>query len=270
MSKDERKRKAPTKDTLRELYLKSGNQCAFPACSRPMIDPSGKFVGQICHIEAAEKGGERFNPEQTNEDCRSFANLVLMCYEHHVVTNDVVKYKVTDLQRIKSQHEAKFMNIEDRLDEAFREQEPDSSKNMISLTNSPGSIATIGQNGDNYIVNQAIALNKQLTYYKGNTNPEFDADKGLYRTLFVFGSESGIGLANPRLIIRFKEGFASISGSIRGSGIVNAGILDQTTHDDSRGFSFATDFLQPNNFMVIETESATVLQIESLDTAPHS
>jgi hypothetical protein len=56
------KRKAPDKDTLRELYLKSGNQCAFPACTRVMLNKDGVFVGQICHIEAAEEGGERASP----------------------------------------------------------------------------------------------------------------------------------------------------------------------------------------------------------------
>lgn len=48
------KRLVPTKDVLRELYLKSGNQCAFPYCVRPMMNSDGEFVGQICHIEAAE------------------------------------------------------------------------------------------------------------------------------------------------------------------------------------------------------------------------
>ena len=54
-----------------------------------MIDDDGTFVGQVCHIEAAEKGGERFNEKQTNEERRNFANLMLMCYDHHRVTNDV-------------------------------------------------------------------------------------------------------------------------------------------------------------------------------------
>lgn len=50
-------RMAPTKKTLRELYLRSGNQCAFPGCTAGMIDSNGDFVGQICHIEAAEEKG---------------------------------------------------------------------------------------------------------------------------------------------------------------------------------------------------------------------
>lgn len=83
------KRLKPTVEVLRELYLKSGNQCAFPGCYNAMVDDNGNFIGQICHIEAAEAGGERFNPNMTNEERRSFDNLMLMCYEHHVVTRQI-------------------------------------------------------------------------------------------------------------------------------------------------------------------------------------
>jgi hypothetical protein len=105
---DKAKRKAPHKDTLRELYLKSGNQCAFPDCTRVMLNKDGVFVGQICHIEAAEEGGERFNPAMSDEERAAFSNLMLMCYEHHVTTNDVDTYPVPVLQAMKAEHEAKF------------------------------------------------------------------------------------------------------------------------------------------------------------------
>lgn len=32
------KRLAPTRDTLRELYLKSGNRCAFPECKKALFN----------------------------------------------------------------------------------------------------------------------------------------------------------------------------------------------------------------------------------------
>jgi hypothetical protein len=38
----------------------------------------------------------------------AFPNLMLMCYEHHVITNDVDTYKVPELQAIKAAHEARF------------------------------------------------------------------------------------------------------------------------------------------------------------------
>jgi len=73
-----------------------------------MLNKDGGFVGQICHIEAAEEGGERFNPAMSDEERAAFPNLMLMCYEHHVITNDVDTYPVPVLHAIKAEHEAKF------------------------------------------------------------------------------------------------------------------------------------------------------------------
>jgi hypothetical protein len=73
-----------------------------------MMDTDGIFVGEVCHIEAAEPGGERFNPLQTNEERRSFANLMLMCHKHHVRTDNTQKYPVSALRILKAEHEAKF------------------------------------------------------------------------------------------------------------------------------------------------------------------
>ena len=113
------KRLTPKKDTLRELYLKSGNQCAFPGCARVMINADGVFVGQVCHIEAAEEGGERFNENMTDEQRAAFENLMLMCYEHHVITDDVATYTVPVLQRMKAGHEAKFTDIAKAIEDAI-------------------------------------------------------------------------------------------------------------------------------------------------------
>jgi hypothetical protein len=102
------KRLKPTPETLRELFLKSGNLCAFPGCNQLMMDIEGDFIGQLCHIEAAEEGGERFNPSMTNDERRAVANLMLMCYPHHVKTNDVNTYTVDVLRKMKSDHERRF------------------------------------------------------------------------------------------------------------------------------------------------------------------
>src|SRR5215468_8384861 len=102
------RRLAPTLETLRELFLKSGNLCAFPNCTALMMNEKGVFIGQLCHIEAAEPGGQRFNPAMTNEDRRATSNLMLMCYEHHKVTDDVKKFPVTSLKKMKSDHEKRF------------------------------------------------------------------------------------------------------------------------------------------------------------------
>jgi hypothetical protein len=105
---EEPKRLAPTGGTLRELFLKSGNLCAFPNCPALMMDQQGVFIGQLCHIEAAEPGGERFNDKMSNEERRHVSNLMLMCYPHHQVTNDVAAYPVSRLREMKEEHEARF------------------------------------------------------------------------------------------------------------------------------------------------------------------
>jgi hypothetical protein len=111
------KRLKPRFETLRELLLKSGNLCAFPGCDSLLMDAAGLFIGQFCHIEAAEPGGERFNPSMTNEERRSASNLMLMCYAHHRQTNDVAEYTVPYLKQIKSAHERRFS----RPDRSIRE-----------------------------------------------------------------------------------------------------------------------------------------------------
>ena len=111
----------PLKDTVRELALKSGNQCAFPGCPRIMMNANGTMLGQICHIEAAERGGQRFRESMTNEQRRHQSNLMLMCYDHHVITNDFVTYTVDVLQKMKAAHEARFTNPDPSLYQLLRD-----------------------------------------------------------------------------------------------------------------------------------------------------
>lgn len=109
------KRLTPKNKVLLQLYAKSGNVCAFPSCTHPIINADGLNVAQICHIEAAEEGGPRFNPNQTNEDRRKSENLLIMCYPHHKETDDVQKYPVEKMREIKRNHEAKFEKALDAL-----------------------------------------------------------------------------------------------------------------------------------------------------------
>ena len=104
-----------------------------------MMNGEGVFIGQICHIEAAEEGGERFNPNQTNEERRHLSNLMLMCYEHHRVTNDVVKYTVPILKGMKQVHEAKFTDIAAAMGKAIEDQ---AAKTVIKPAQSLSSIST--------------------------------------------------------------------------------------------------------------------------------
>jgi hypothetical protein len=110
------------RETLRRLYLHSGNRCAFPKCAETMMDEEGNFVGEICHIEAAKTGGERYRVEMTDEERRSFDNLLLLCHRHHVVTDNVEKYPVAKLKEMKAVHERKYSQIEEKMSATIADQ----------------------------------------------------------------------------------------------------------------------------------------------------
>jgi hypothetical protein len=117
---DDPKRLEPSKDVLRQLFLKSGNLCAFSGCNNIMMNAQGDFIGQICHIEGVK--GERFRATMSNEERRAFKNLMLLCYQHHIETNDEKTYTVAKLVKMKADHEARFTDPSAVMLEAFIDQ----------------------------------------------------------------------------------------------------------------------------------------------------
>lgn len=112
-------RLAITRETLNALFAKSGNVCAFPGCTHELVTARNLFVGQICHIEAANPGGQRYCPNSTDEDRRSFKNLMLMCYRHHKETDDETLFTPDVLQAMKFDHESKHGQKPFKVNEAF-------------------------------------------------------------------------------------------------------------------------------------------------------
>ena len=110
------KRLTPTGSVTRELYLRSGNRCAYPGCSQPLMTAEGVLVGEIAHIEAALPDGKRFRAGMTNEDRRQAGNLLILCGTHHTVIDaDDVTWTVAELTSLKVRHEAIYTGAIDRL-----------------------------------------------------------------------------------------------------------------------------------------------------------
>jgi hypothetical protein len=107
--KEKVRRLNPHLHTLRRLFLLSRNLCAFDECTNLIIDEYGNLLAEVCHIEAANETGERFNPNQSNEERRQFENLILLCRHHHAVTNDVSRFSVQAMKEMKAAHEAKAL-----------------------------------------------------------------------------------------------------------------------------------------------------------------
>jgi hypothetical protein len=129
------KRLPPKPATLRGLYLRSGNLCAFPKCGSVLVNMRGTMVGDICHIRAAEENGPRFDATMTNETRREDANLVLMCAIHHrQIDREHSIYTVAKLAKIKREHEKKFSEIEDTLTRRFDEQYQDETDSLDPTT----------------------------------------------------------------------------------------------------------------------------------------
>lgn len=112
-------RRRPSGATLRALLAKSGNQCAFPGCVAELVTDDNLYVGELCHIEAAEPGGPRYNPDSSDDDRRAYRNLVLLCHAHHRrVDSDPSKWTSAWLREIKASHETGFLRNPFKVDES--------------------------------------------------------------------------------------------------------------------------------------------------------
>ncbi|EKD25227.1 MAG: hypothetical protein ACD_80C00101G0003 [uncultured bacterium (gcode 4)] len=102
-----------TRKTLRRLDTLSGNLCAKPGCLQGLIAEDGKtIISQICHIEAAQEGGPRFNHEMSDDQKRDYPNLILLCDEHHKIIDSKLnegEYSVDTLKSWKFEHEKKII-----------------------------------------------------------------------------------------------------------------------------------------------------------------
>ena len=98
----------PKNTTIKALFAKSGNQCAFPECEEHLIDDERNCIGELCHIEAVNKNGPRFNHDSDDEYRRSYNNLILLCPTHHRKIDKSNKFSKKDLKEMKISHEKKF------------------------------------------------------------------------------------------------------------------------------------------------------------------
>ncbi len=103
----------PTEATIKRLFARSGNRCAFPRCAVEIIQ-GDTLVGEICHIKAARPGGPRYDENQTSAERHSYDNLILLCGIHHtVVDDDEEAYTVDRLIKMKTDHEQRTTPLPD-------------------------------------------------------------------------------------------------------------------------------------------------------------
>lgn len=144
-------RKPPTITTVKRLFALSKNNCANPECKNKIIKDN-VVLGEICHIESAEKYGPRFNARSNDNLRRSFSNLILLCEGcHKLVDADESKYSSIVLKKWKSSHElsskSKGQDVDENsiesLIEKFMKQENKNFGKGVQLNNMAGN-QTIG------------------------------------------------------------------------------------------------------------------------------
>jgi hypothetical protein len=96
--------------TLKRLFGLSGNECAFSTCKKKLVNQKNALDSNICHIEAASEGGERYNTGMSDKERADYPNLILLCPQHHSETNDLKIYTVESLKMMKTNHESYILN----------------------------------------------------------------------------------------------------------------------------------------------------------------
>ena len=93
------------------LWGRSAERCAFPECRKALsktpeaVEPTYP-LGKQAHIVSRAMGGVRDDPTLSRDERDSYANLILVCAEHHdVIYNEPATYTVAVLHQMKEDHE---------------------------------------------------------------------------------------------------------------------------------------------------------------------
>jgi hypothetical protein len=104
-------RAAISEEDVKLLWGRAAERCAFPACRKVLSQtPEGASatypLGKQAHIVSHAKGGVRDDGSLSDEERDSYANLILVCAEHHdVIDHEPDVYSVAKLHDLKSNHE---------------------------------------------------------------------------------------------------------------------------------------------------------------------
>lgn len=101
-------RQSISQRTLKVLFARSLNRCAYPGCTESIVDPVTEVVnGEVCHIEGVEPKSARYNPNQDRNAINDSSNLILLCSKHHKLIDEHPEtYTVSWLRQRKEQLES--------------------------------------------------------------------------------------------------------------------------------------------------------------------
>jgi hypothetical protein len=105
------------------LYMRAGGHCSFPGCSEELLSPptttdEAALLGYAAHIVAHADRGPRGDPSFPQSERRRYANLILLCGNHHtLVDKQPYAYTADELRGWKQEHERR---VEERFPTAMQ------------------------------------------------------------------------------------------------------------------------------------------------------
>lgn len=241
----------PSIRTVKRLFAVSGNGCAFPSCSTPLVDQSGKVTGRICHICARKPGGPRYDATQTDAQRHAFANLLLLCPIHHdIVDADVSAYPVARLTEIKNAQESSAARLPEPPD--------DTAEQFIAnlQVSGPGAAVVISHNQSGGITAGNVNINAapEPTLHASQLFANKPANGG-YHTQIVLRVESPYPPGNLYVGVHAPS-MRSAKLNAQRSGLVMKG------HSGTRpGFAF-DNLQQPYGKMLLDVYTSDPEQLE--------
>ncbi len=148
--------KSPRLSTLKSLFARSLNLCAFPGCSCPIAEHDGVITGEVCHIKADSPGGPRYDQHQTDKERHSEGNLILLCSRHHTMVDaDADKFPADALLQMKRDHQVTGTPVIARDTERIAEVLLQRYESHIAIHSNNGVIAIASPNAQ---INQTIHI----------------------------------------------------------------------------------------------------------------
>lgn len=211
--------------TLKVLFARSMNQCAFPGCATTIVDPKDEVVyGEAGHIEGVEPGSARYNPQRETNTLNDYDNLILLCERHHkLVDAEPDKYTVPYLRQIKAAHEQQgpieVMPFETRCADLMIKHMDVHIASNVRVYNGSTHIEASGNATQNIIVNNIKGGGKRRPVASVPTSGTVGTDaakrsyvKHLYDRLFDFTSaipKYSSGRAGATIAKKIRERFGA-------------------------------------------------------------
>nr|WP_321273491.1 HNH endonuclease [Alcaligenes faecalis] len=111
-----------TEKSIKLLWSNAAGRCSFPGCDKRLSveqasDIAPHTLGEMAHIKGKNRGSNRYDANQTNDERDSYQNLILLCPNHHTEIDkpeNEIRFPIGWLLEAKKAHEQWIITSLDR------------------------------------------------------------------------------------------------------------------------------------------------------------